>query len=188
MIGKWPFILLFLGTILVIGGVFTASTCIDEVDSDEIDTCKDNLNDGALFDFRAFEQGKTVLQRDPTFAKSLADNFLGLNVLVGAATALIILMVHPKEAIGIWIVALVNIGSIGNTYFWSYQTLYNNSADDYFIKISLGMGWYLMAAGAGLMLLAALLATYNLQKSPLEEYQIDEDDEMIDQDNDDEAE
>ncbi|MBZ0320572.1 MAG: hypothetical protein K8L91_29430 [Anaerolineae bacterium] len=183
MIGKWPFILLLLGTILVIGGVFTASTCIDEVDSDEIDTCKDNINDGALFDFRAFEQSKTVFQRDPTFAESLADNFLGLNVLVGAAAALIILVVHPKEAIGIWIVALVNIGSIGNTYFWSYQTLYKNSSDDDFMKFSLGMGWYLMAAGAGLMLLAALFATYNLQKSPLEEF----DDEITDDDENDDA-
>ncbi|MCQ3930299.1 MAG: hypothetical protein DPW16_07545 [Chloroflexi bacterium] len=186
MIGKWPFILLFLGTMLVIGGVFAASTCIDYLDSDESDTCKGNINDGALFDFRSFEGSETLFQRDATFADGLARNFVGLNVLVGAGAALIIFMVHPKEAIGIWIVALVNIGLIGNTYFWSYQTFYKNNPNDDFIKISLGMGWYLMATGAGLMLVAALFATYNLQKSPLEEF--DEEIDEYEGENDDENE
>ncbi|KAB2860841.1 MAG: hypothetical protein F9K46_09325, partial [Anaerolineae bacterium] len=139
MIGKWPFILLLLGTILVIGGVFTASTCIDYLDSDEIDTCKGNINDGALFDFRTFEGTETLFQRDPTFADGLARNFLGLNVLVGAGAALIIFVVHPKEAVSIWVVALVNIGLVGNTYFELHQNLYKNDVSD-FAKISLGVG------------------------------------------------
>ncbi|MBL1133983.1 MAG: hypothetical protein HND46_01600 [Chloroflexi bacterium] len=169
MIGKWPFILLFLGTILVIGGAFTSVTCVDYLESDGIDTCKDSINDGALFDFESFKQSKSIYGDDPTFAESLAENFLGINILIGAAVALIVLIVHPKEAISIWIAAFINIGLVANTYLEMYQSFYNNDVSS-FAKLSKGSGWYLMAAGAGLMLLAALFATYNLQKSPLEEF------------------
>ncbi len=175
--GKWPFIILFIGLVIMVTGVFISSSCYEfEPQSGyrEVDTCKGDINEGALFDFWVYEKDTRH-----SFAEGIALNFMGVNILVGGIVTLIVLIARPKEAMSLWIVALTNIGLVANVYFYLYQ--FNYKDDNVGFRVVPSWGWYLLFGGAFVMLLAALLGTYNLQKSPLEEF--DEESDEYDDEN-----
>lgn len=117
MIRKAPFVVLFVGLIFMIVGILAPSSC-------SISESSGNCNNFALLEKSFFE--KDIRGNDRTFEDALALNHQGLNIAIGIVAVLLVLVIRPKVAAPLWIVAIINLALVANARFYFEQVFYKD--------------------------------------------------------------